>query len=136
MLPLGPSSAHLWLSVSGIFTSSSVTLRLLPSVPSGPAFSLAWLKMGPHYSLALMKQFIYMLNLIIRILVNYFRIFWQQDVHRLLLRDECTYVCVWGDGVRLALPGERGPRGDRGFPQGGSCSEKPLVLEEGPACQS
>lgn len=55
-----------------------------------------------------------MLNLIIRILVNYFRLFWQQDVHRLLLRDECAYVCVWGGGGgALALPGERGPRRDR-----------------------
>lgn len=41
---------------------------------------------------------------------NYFTIFWQQDVHRLLLGDECAYV---QGGVRLAPAGERGP--SRGF---------------------
>ncbi|XP_027417886.1 uncharacterized protein LOC113905049 [Bos indicus x Bos taurus] len=48
------------LHLSGSLSLASSPLALwlcclLPSVPSGPAFSLAWLKMGPRYSFALMK---------------------------------------------------------------------------------
>lgn len=112
VLPPGPSSAPLWLSVSGIFTSSSVAL--LPA-----SFSPFWtclLTGMAEDGAPLLFRFDEINHLYVksylRILINYFRLFWQQDVHRLLLRDECAYVCVWG-GAGLALPGEKGPRGDR-----------------------
>ena len=60
-----------------------------------------------------------MLNLIIRILVNYFRLFWQKDVHRLLLRYECAYVCVCGvAGAGRWLSLERGGQEETGLPRG------------------
>ena len=61
-------SVFLW-TLSGLLSlaSSPLSLCLFPLLPSsvacGHAFPLTWLKMGPHYSFALMKSSIYMFNL-------------------------------------------------------------------------